>query len=1033
MNDYDNLPLEEDGVPNWLEAPASTTPRELPTVTRLQALPLYSLQWENFERLCLKYARDHGIVVRSQLYGVKGQAQHGIDLYLRHSDPPRYEVYQCKKVEEFTPTIISEAVERFVKGTWHDRASAFRIMTSHPIEDTKIAEAIESAGKKLEEQSIKFEVLGEAQISDWLKDKPRIVDDFFGRPWVEPFCGSGALKEIDKRHLPNGDGDIWSPVTFDDQRDLGPAIMGRPLGPADAAACPRLYEVDPLLRQLRSAYSARLTGEPGAGKSVCAYQVALEMVKDGWKVFRLSDASKDVPEIAPVRNGERTLFLIDDAHLMPENVLKLAEEKTHPSAVLLSMHTASHHLPNIRGATSIDSRRAVTTIARSLRTTHLAETLRLVHISDNMVGERAGDEPIERRIDHAEDKADFPWQFCFILGGGWRRAGSAADNARMAGADTVLACAAINQIASGDAKTSRARILECLRPANLDISSVDRFIEWLLSQRLLIAADDLRCPHQRFASVVLKQVLSGQTPEGRRTVGRLLEGAVSDRSYPLAGLRSLLHEIRFSGLYQRQFTALISPASLEILTSRCWESTTPQDRNLSCLVATELEAYLPDWRQSIIRDHLHLLAGWISDPVAPSGYGLGHLLNHLRNTDQETLASLVSLSNPSSVATAVSSMSVEDTYSLAEMLRSIANPGSREWADSVSRELDQGKLFALAADWPPSESLYGLAKFCQAIGWYNEALSLDLVECSLPAIIRGFANSPTDTFSDVEDILMSVLRVFDPLGVFVGDLRPDARRLSLARRICIGIDANTLAKQLSDTAKRDLQRAAFVLSFLHRVARRKFEAVVAGIDWDRVDKTIGDDWKNLPHDPEVLVGVAYIANRARSRVTRLIETNAHRIDLFPARLAMMVPNTAFQHVEAGRKIRLVQFDHVDWHFGPGTLALFAKERPGLIDSAIAPWEPEIGRALSYPHPSWYEEAADLLSLLTTASPASLQRILDNVSTLTAESGWTASITKGGGPRRTVSLLIEAAKDRPDSVGLLARNLRDRFPRSSIPD
>jgi hypothetical protein len=72
-------------------------------------------------------------------------------------------------------------------------------MTSHPIEDAKIAEAIESAGKTLEDQNITFEVLGAAQISDWLKDKPRLVDDFFSRPWVVPFCGPDALEEIGKR------------------------------------------------------------------------------------------------------------------------------------------------------------------------------------------------------------------------------------------------------------------------------------------------------------------------------------------------------------------------------------------------------------------------------------------------------------------------------------------------------------------------------------------------------------------------------------------------------------------------------------------------------------------------------------------------------------------------------------------------------------------------------------------------------------------------------------------------------------------
>ena len=128
---------------------------------------------------------------------------------------------------------------------------------------------------------------------------------------------------------------------------------------------------------------------PGAGKSVCAYQVALELVKDGWKVFRLRDPKIDDPEFTSSGVDARTLFLIDDAHLMLETRLKSAEERTNSSALLLSTHTISGEFANVRGAVTIDSRRAVRTIAAELRA-NLAETLRLVHIADSMVGEGAG-------------------------------------------------------------------------------------------------------------------------------------------------------------------------------------------------------------------------------------------------------------------------------------------------------------------------------------------------------------------------------------------------------------------------------------------------------------------------------------------------------------------------------------------------------------------------------------------------------------------------------------------------------------------
>jgi hypothetical protein len=52
MSDEDNVLLEEDGVPTWLETPVTVTPatlppETLPTVTRLQVLPLHTLQWEH--------------------------------------------------------------------------------------------------------------------------------------------------------------------------------------------------------------------------------------------------------------------------------------------------------------------------------------------------------------------------------------------------------------------------------------------------------------------------------------------------------------------------------------------------------------------------------------------------------------------------------------------------------------------------------------------------------------------------------------------------------------------------------------------------------------------------------------------------------------------------------------------------------------------------------------------------------------------------------------------------------------------------
>src|ERR1035441_4504936 len=117
--------LEIDGVPTWLETPVTDVPPTSPPVqSRPQVLPLNELSWEHFERLCLRYVRSRASVVTSQLYGVRGQNQHGIDLYVRLTEPARYEVYQCKRVETFEVDDIANAVGKFLNGKWRDKAKA---------------------------------------------------------------------------------------------------------------------------------------------------------------------------------------------------------------------------------------------------------------------------------------------------------------------------------------------------------------------------------------------------------------------------------------------------------------------------------------------------------------------------------------------------------------------------------------------------------------------------------------------------------------------------------------------------------------------------------------------------------------------------------------------------------------------------------------------------------------------------------------------------------------------------------------------
>ena len=172
-----------------------------PVNTRLQFLPLNKLPWESFQSLCARLAERGGDVERCQEYGLPGEAQEGIDIYVRKVESSKYSVWQCKRYQKFRLSLIKKAVSDFLNGSWASKADEFVLAVTVKTEKTDLADAIEAQGDRLREQNIRFLPLGITQISERLKDHPDLVDDFFGREWVRVFCGKEAADKLSSRRL----------------------------------------------------------------------------------------------------------------------------------------------------------------------------------------------------------------------------------------------------------------------------------------------------------------------------------------------------------------------------------------------------------------------------------------------------------------------------------------------------------------------------------------------------------------------------------------------------------------------------------------------------------------------------------------------------------------------------------------------------------------------------------------------------------------------------------------------------------------
>lgn len=174
-----------------IQAPPDCVPEKAPVSTVSQVLPFGELTWENFERLCHRLASQDSEVEHSARYGRSGQAQQGIDIFARKKNG-KYDTWQAKRYASYSPSNLRDAVSAFLKGDWVAKSEALFIAVQASLSDTKVQDEIETQTALLKSNGISLVVLGGEELSERLRNYPRLVLDFFGRPWTKAFFGDSA-------------------------------------------------------------------------------------------------------------------------------------------------------------------------------------------------------------------------------------------------------------------------------------------------------------------------------------------------------------------------------------------------------------------------------------------------------------------------------------------------------------------------------------------------------------------------------------------------------------------------------------------------------------------------------------------------------------------------------------------------------------------------------------------------------------------------------------------------------------------------
>ena len=863
-----------------------------------------------------------------------------------------------------------------------------------------------------------------------LRDLKGIMRDLIGS--AAPADRAGLLLALRRR----GHNDIgapsydaatvtWQSLRFERGRDIGPALLGRDLGPGDATACPRLVEATALLDELRRAYSVRLVGVPGSGKSVCAYQAASSLVAEGWNAVQLRDVG-DAKIDLKLETERPTVFIIDGGHRMFGSVLLSLEQQAGPNKYLISTHSVAEEEPSYRGAIRLDEKRAVRTIASSLRA-DLSGTLKAVRRIDDRVGGTFLQEDLGKRIDTAETDAKYPWHFCFMLGGGWRRTQQVADASRAQKADLVLAAIASLQVVSRDGPTDVPELVKFLAPQGLLQPQIEAAVHWLVAERAVISQRDLRCPHQRFSVAALREIFKGSDEHGRLQIQQICRSALWHLKATLAGCRNLLHELNFAEEHGLRFRCWIDSPTLLMLQQRSFEAETAEERMHACFLLAELggkgQRAFP-WSVLISSNEISLLGSWISSAEHPLGFGMYRLLNNIWNDDEMLALAIVESSDPRLVARIVSAVDYVTAYSVGQMINRIGltqNDGI--WHKTFKDELDHDQILKTVSTWPEGISNVDMmSKYCWALAMHDHELGLRILDLATPLVQRSFANDPVNTFRAIDDIVSCLLRTWDPLD---GRGAPEERAVIATRRLLEMVMPERVAEQMSIGNLREMMSAAYFLSFLHRMSPAKAQRVRALLDWSKICVTLKDHWSWLPHEAEIFLVQASLDTAAAERVSAVLVDHAPLLKNLPLKLAFVSSVGAVAVLEQGNKVNLHLNLRGDWRVIYYVAVQIYRLRPDLLSALVLPYAAEIAKVIQS-DPTIHRGIDEFIRLLYEAAPAVLNEILMRIDPVQAEKNWAESLKRF---RSSVAaLLVDASLDLTGEIAQVAFKLSQRFPK-----
>lgn len=794
---------------------------------------------------------------------------------------------------------------------------------------------------------------------------------------------SDALHNMSK-FIPS-ENKIWTKIDFSNQVGLEHAIMGYRLLPSDVVACVRLPQIDDAKSKLEYAHSVVIQSEPGCGKSITAYQIAYDYLKNGWEVVKLTNTK--VSEYFDVRldnDGYKTIYIIDDAQQLENDLLTRIMTYANSYNKVIVTRTSTSNISEFDfEKVTISKKQSVQAIYEHYLK-HEKEVLEIIKPLNKKIARNIGnyymDTPFKYVLDVALNENN-PWLFNYSIRGGWanikNQFAEAKENNR---SDIVLVLIAVKQILMLDKPVDIEWLYSAVREWGYSIEWCNKTVQYLKNNKMILSVNEIRTLHLQAAGRIIANFLSEENEEIDKFYNLLKNEMINEKT-PFRGIAWFFDLLFVYEGIHKLCRNVFSEKFSQLMLDRCFNQ---NNLELKSDVARVVDRVLVIHGELSFKDicekYGSTLKKWIEQTENESAYSYSNILNSMINEDKNFKEQFVISLDIEKVIHGMKKIRSESLYCWAQFLNRLSACQSKQWTNKLFESLPKEQIHLALMNAKISE-IYEIVEMLSSLLTINEAYGHEKYYNCLPIIEKGLNNDFCDTLSQLD---LHFLMYFLGEGLFDRG-KPKNFQIEAGKAFVSCITPKMIGNSITFGTLRDWKN---IYRFSYQISlydNEKFREGVNQVKIDEIDKQQVEIWHN--QSDELLMIIMIIGTYRRNDVDDWIFSHRDDIEELHSILIIYSPKTVEYLFNKGKIIFIIDEHHGGWNHSVQALNALKNYNNDLCKNVICQNKEQIEKSLIKLDPIDWEDYYKFIKKLLVVDKIFMQEMFKNIDVLSISNNW----------------------------------------------